>query len=68
MPNSITEISRKDGRNYITPEDVTQALEEKSDDNAVRLDVLEVLGRQTDFGAEDGGLCAFIAWRGKVSI
>lgn len=61
--NSVTEIARAAGRSYITPEDVSDALERRPSAK-VRLDVLEVLGKQTDFGAEDAGLCAFIAWRG----
>lgn len=61
--NCVTEIAQLDGRGYITPEDVSAALEKHGADR-VRLDVLKVLGKQTAFGAEDSGLCAFIAWRG----
>lgn len=64
--NSITEIAKKHGRNYITPEDVTEALEKsRFSSQRVRLEVLEVLGKQTEYGAEDSSLCAFIAWKGK---
>lgn len=62
MP-SIAELARRQGRNYITPDDVSEALEHHPADQ-VRMDVLAVLGKQTDFGAEDASLCAFIAWRG----
>lgn len=62
-PNTVTAIAQSKGRNYITPEDVNDALQDSPADT-VRLDVLAVLGKQTKFGAEDYGLCAFIAWRG----
>ena len=63
MTNSITPIAVAEGRNCITPEDVSEALS-RSPPDKVRLDVLEVIGKQTGFGAEDANLCAFIAWRG----
>ena len=63
--NTITTIAATKGRGYITPEDVQAAIDAHPDDiHRVRIDLLEVLGRQTDFGAEDSGLCAFIAFRG----
>lgn len=61
--NSVTIIAHAAGRSYITPEDVSDALEMHNADR-VRLDVLAVIGKQTDFEAEDAGLCAFIAWHG----
>ena len=60
---SVTRIADKAGRKYITPEDVGKALEAVHVDR-VRLDVLAVLGKQTGYGAEDAGLCAFVAWQG----
>ena len=66
--NAITAIAAAKGLNHITPEDVQAAIDAHPDDiHRVRIDLLEVLGRQTDFGAEDSGLCAFIAFRGTVS-
>jgi hypothetical protein len=65
--NCIIEIAKTEGRDYITPEDVADALK-KFDVNKVRLDVLEVLGKQVGFGAEDCGLCAFVAWEGKPAV
>lgn len=63
--NKVTAIAAQAGRDYITPEDVEQAMNENADDpHAIRIDVLEVLGIQTDFGAEDAGLCAFVAFSG----
>lgn len=64
--NCVIEIARTAGRNYITPEDVTDALMSNNPET-VRLAVLEILGKQTDFGVEDCSLCAFIAWRGEVA-
>lgn len=63
--NCVIEIARTAGRNYITPEDVTDALMSNNPET-VRLAVLEILGKQTDFGVEDYSLCAFIAWSGEV--
>jgi precorrin-6B methylase 1 len=62
--NPVTAIAKASGRDYITPEDVGDALASNGVD-AVRMAVLEVLGKQIEFGFEDGGLCAFIAWRGE---
>jgi hypothetical protein len=64
--NALTALAERDHRQYITPEDVTDALKRGIDKDKVRLDVLEVLGAQTEFGAEDAGLCAFIAFKGEV--
>lgn len=61
--NCVMEIARKDGRDYITPEDVTDAFKD-NEVEVVRLAVLEVLGNK--MGAEDSSCCAFVAWRGKV--
>ena len=59
--NCVTEIAAKNNRNYITPEDVACALKD-NEPEVVRLAVLEVLARITNFYAEDYSLCAFIAW------
>jgi len=64
--NSIIEIAKKDGRDYVTPKDVSEALKQsRFSSQKVRLEILEILAKQTDYGAEDSSLCAFIAWRGK---
>lgn len=62
--SSVTRIADRHKRKYITPEDITAALKESSADQ-VRRDVLAVLGNSTNYGAEDFGLCAFVAWRGR---
>ena len=64
--NTVTDIAAQAGRKYITPEDVSKAFKLFSDDpHRVRIDVLEVLGLQTHFGAEDSSLCAFLAFKGS---
>ena len=66
LMNSVIEVAKKHGRNYITPEDVSEALKlSRFASNRVRSEVLEVLAEQTDYGVEDSNLCAFIAWKGK---
>jgi hypothetical protein len=62
--NCITEIASKAGRDYITPEDVTAALE-ANDRTLVCTALLEVLSKTTKFGWEDCSLCAFIVLKGK---
>ncbi len=61
---SVTRIAIKNGRKYITPEDVADALKTNPIDR-VRLNVLAILGKQAGFGVEDPGLCAFVAWKGE---
>ena len=64
---SVTRIAKNQGRDYITPEDVSEALK-KIPRERVRLDVLAILGKQAGFGAEDPSLCAFVAWKGISEI
>lgn len=67
--NIITAIAKEAGRDYITPEDVQRAHNEHRDDpHLVRIDLLEILGRQTEFGAEDFALCAFVGFSGPEPI
>jgi len=63
--NSVTSIAAENNRDYITPEDVSEALKKNAVDR-VRRDVLEVLGKHSGYGAEDTGLCAFVAWKGEI--
>ena len=62
----VAEMKRKE--KYITPEDVSEALARHQSSIAVnamiREDLLEIIGKQTEYGAEDSSLCAFIAWKG----
>jgi hypothetical protein len=65
--NCVAAIAHREGRTYITPEDVGEALQSHSLPR-VRRAVLEVLGKATDFGAEDDSLCAFIAFKGRRRV
>lgn len=63
--NSLITIATKNGRDYVTPEDVDEAFKSGIEANIVRLEVLQIIGKQTEFGIEDSSLCAFIAYKGK---
>ena len=69
--NSIIVIAKKNKRDYVSPEDVTKAIQNTGYTTdgivRVRLELLEILGRQTGYGVEDASLCAYIAWRGDRS-
>jgi hypothetical protein len=62
--NCVITIAKANDRVYITPEDITEAFK-SNDETTVRLDVLEVLGDISGFGAEDRSLCAYVAYMGK---
>ena len=61
--NVFVAIAKRCNREYITPEDVSNALRDGHLD-CIREDLLGVIGEQFDLGVEDIGLCAYIAWRG----
>lgn len=61
--NCVIKIARAAGRNFIKPEDVNLALRDFPAE-IVRIAVLEVMGRQTDFRIVDFSLCAYVAWQG----
>lgn len=63
--NKVAAVAFMNGRDYITPEDVTEAFERGYDVDKVRLDVLEIFGDNAGFGVEDRGLTAFVAFEGK---
>lgn len=62
--NCLTKIADANNRDYITPEDVTDALGDNNADD-VRRDLLQIIGKQLPYGVEDVGCCAFVAWRGE---
>lgn len=62
--NCVAAIAYKADRDYITPEDVAEALKTNPEDK-VRVDTLECLGRVAHFGVEDASLTAFVAFEGK---
>jgi predicted ATP-dependent protease len=65
MQNVLVEIAKRKNRDYITPEDVTEALQ-MYNKQRVRYNLLAIIARQVDYGCEDVSLCAFIAYRGKA--
>jgi hypothetical protein len=66
--NSLAAIAVRERRNYITPEDVSELLDGPTLPVKVMRDLLEIIGKRTDFGVEDAGLCAFIAWKGGREV
>jgi len=65
--NAFVLIAKKKQRDYITPEDVSDALRYGHVD-CVREDLLEVIGEQVGLGVEAVDLCAYIAWRGTPTV
>ena len=63
---TLTSIAEQHGRNYVTPEDVSEALDSHASKDLIRMEVLALVGRQSKYGIEDAGLCACIAWRGMA--
>jgi len=63
--NTIAKIAKENNRDYITPEDVQEAINRGGDLTKIRLDVLEVMADNAGFGCEDRGLIAFVAFRGE---
>lgn len=60
-PRSIFQIATAAGREYVTPEDVTDSLKSGYGRERVRRDVLKAIGGVC--GVEDASLAAWIAWR-----
>jgi len=60
-PKEVRYYPERDGRNYITPEDVQAAIDAGAERAELQQEVLEVLGGE--MGAEDGTCCAFVAAR-----
>ena len=60
--NIVTYIAKEKGRDYITPEDVAEAVKRHGQAMlAIQRSILEVISRTTEFGIKDASLCAFIA-------
>ncbi len=68
MLNQIIKIAEsKRKRKYITPEDVEEALQcGRFTTGRTRMELLEIMGKQTKYGVRDGKRCAFLAWQGKT--
>lgn len=66
--NSVAQIATKHNRDYVTPEDISEAFKIKRSKewkDKVRLDVLEIMSNNTGFSMEARDLCAFTAFQGK---
>jgi len=50
----------QDGRNYITPKDISACIEVNEDINELRRDFLMILANWTGYGIEDKKTCAFV--------
>jgi hypothetical protein len=63
--NTITAIAFEKGRDYVTPEDVQEAMRaHREDPHRVRIDVLEILAGETDYPACLPNECARAAYDG----
>ena len=63
--NGFKEYAQKQGRDYMTPEDVTHALKcYPAAIHKIRYDTLEMIGLKR---AEDPTLCAMVAFNGTES-
>lgn len=60
---SLIEIAEAAGRDYVTPEDVQDAIDGGVPMVDLWQELLGILGGATTFGLEDRGLCCFVAHR-----
>lgn len=60
-------LAKGEERDYITPEDVQAAIDAGVDKFVLWDELLAILGKQRDLGAEDASLCCFIAREYKRS-
>jgi hypothetical protein len=65
--NAIRKRAEADGREYITPEDIGDCINDGVPKPDIQAEVLHVLGGTGGYGAEDSELCAFVAWQCKRS-
>ena len=56
--NMLTNIAQGNGRDYITPEDIEEAMNGLALD--IELDFLEILAGEAGIGIEDKTCCAFV--------
>ena len=68
MANQIIEIAKvRRERKYITPDDVSDALKDRRFTTTdIRYLLLEIMGKQTDYGVVEEAECAFLVWQGKI--
>jgi len=61
VSKTVRQIARSAGRDYITPEDIHDAIESGIEKEKLQDEVLLILGGVAGFGAEDAECCAFVA-------
>lgn len=62
--NIFLKVARDNGREYITPEDVGELIEQGDIPlEIIRRDLLSIIGKQVPLWIEDASLAAFIASR-----
>lgn len=57
----LAEIAAANDRDYITPEDVQDAINAGADRLELYVELLNIIGKQSGLGVEDVGLACFIA-------
>lgn len=67
ITNLIAERAQSHGRDYATPEDIQELIDEGADIGQIRLDALEILSNGGGVGCEDSDGFAFIAWKGEAT-
>ena len=60
-------IAKKNERDYITPEDIQDAIDGDAPKIEIWDELLAILGKQRGLGAEDASLCCFLAREYKKS-
>lgn len=63
--STVWEIAKAEDRDYITPEDITKALESGASAHVLVADVLNAIGCHS---VEDVSLCAHLAWRALMTV
>lgn len=63
---NIFDIAKEHGRDYITPEDITESIKSEYPHFSLMKDVLATIGKQNEFGCEDTSLCAFVALKYEI--
>jgi hypothetical protein len=58
--NMLANLAKAAGRDYITPEDIDEAMQGLGLD--IEMDFLEILANQVGIGIEDTDGCAFVLW------
>jgi hypothetical protein len=65
--NCLGVIANSKVRNYITPEDIREAIDSGIPLDSIRLSLLEILGGIEVYSVEDSYLCSYIAAKGEKS-